>query len=108
MVQILKKNPELRNEKDLNFLVPIIREIEVFKNSHIQTHHLVDVCQELRYEIMYPGEFVFHQGDYGDKFYVVLKGSVQVLVNNPDYKRSDSSLSFKPIKKKPSSRGGGG
>jgi hypothetical protein len=37
MVQILKKNPEGRTDKDLNFLVPIVREIEFFKgNSGIE------------------------------------------------------------------------
>jgi len=60
MVQILKKNPESRTDKDLNFLVPIVREVDFFKaNSGIQTHHLVDVCQELRYEVVPAGEFVF-------------------------------------------------
>jgi hypothetical protein len=33
MIQILKKNPELRTEKDVNFLVPLIREIDFFKNN---------------------------------------------------------------------------
>jgi Cyclic nucleotide-binding domain len=101
MIQILKKNPELRHEKDLNFLVPIIREIEFFKSTSIQTHHMVDVCQELRYECMQPGEFVFYQGDYGDKFYIILKGKVQVLVNNTEYKKStfESNSNKHPGKK---------
>jgi CRP-like cAMP-binding protein len=88
MVQILKKNPELRNEKDLHTLAPLIREIEFFKNHSIQAQHLADVCQELRHEIIPQGDFVFYQGDYGDKFYVILSGRVQVLVNNVEYLRS--------------------
>jgi CRP-like cAMP-binding protein len=76
MIQILRKNPELRNEKDLNFLLPIIKEIEFFKNNAIKLEHMIDVSQELRHEAMPAGEFVFYQGDYGDKFYVVLKGKV--------------------------------
>jgi CRP-like cAMP-binding protein len=85
MINLLKKNPEVRNDKDLNVLVPIVREIEFFKNNSIQTHHLVDVCSELRYEMIPAGNFVFYQGDYGDKFYVILKGRVQILVNNAEY-----------------------
>jgi hypothetical protein len=50
MIQILKKNPEGRTEKEMNFLLPIVREIDVFRTNNIQTHHLTDVCQELRYE----------------------------------------------------------
>ena len=76
MIQILKKNPEHRAEKDLNILVPIVREIEFFRVNQIQTHHMVDVCSELRYEKIPAGEFVFYQNDYGDKFYVILKGKV--------------------------------
>lgn len=44
MIQILRKNPELRNEKDLNFLLPIIKEIEFFKNiAGIMEEHIIDV-----------------------------------------------------------------
>ena len=93
MVQILKKNPEARNERDLNLLVPIVREIEFFKtNGSIETQHMVDVCQELRHEVALPGDFVFYQGEYGDKFYVILKGKVQVLVSNPEFKKQVKRL----------------
>ena len=43
MIQILRKNPELRNEKDLNFLLPIIKEIEFFKSNAIKLEHMIDV-----------------------------------------------------------------
>ena len=76
MIQILKKNPELRTEKDVNFLVPLIREIDFFKNNQIKNEHLNDVASELRYEMIPAGDFVFYQGDYGDKFYIILKGRV--------------------------------
>lgn len=45
-----------------------------------------------------PGEFVFYQGDYGDKFYIILKGEVQVLVHNTDKKSEGAEPS--PSKKK--------
>ena len=31
---------------------------------------------ELRHETYRKGEYVFHQGDYGDKFYIILNGRV--------------------------------
>lgn len=85
IIQILKKNPDFRTEKDLNILVPLIREIQFFKSRQIQNNHLVDICTELRYELIPANDFVFYQGDYGDKFYVILKGKVQVLINNANY-----------------------
>ncbi len=85
MISILKKNPESRTDKNLDTLVPIVKEIEFFRVNQIDTRHMVDVCTELKYELSPDGEFVFYQGDYGDKFYVILKGKVQVLVNNNEY-----------------------
>ncbi len=85
MISILKKNPEARTDKNLDTLVPIVREIEFFRVNQIDAHHMVDVCTELKYELIHRGEFVFYQGDYGDKFYVILKGKVQVLINNNEY-----------------------
>ncbi len=85
MISILKKNPESRTDKNLDTLVPIVKEIEFFRVNQIDTRHMVDVCTELKYELIPDGEFVFYQGDYGDKFYVILKGKVQVLVNNNEY-----------------------
>jgi CRP-like cAMP-binding protein len=37
---------------------------------------------------MSAGTFVFHQGDFGDKFFIILKGKVQVLLNNTEYSKS--------------------
>lgn len=39
----------------------------------------------MRYEFIKNGEFVFHQGDYGDKFYIMIKGRVQVLSLKEEY-----------------------
>eukprot|EP00347_Sterkiella_histriomuscorum_P015778 403355716 len=83
IIQILKKNPEQRTEKDLNTLAPMLKEIRFFKErGEIETHHLIDLCQALRYEFCEAGKFVFKQGDYGDCFYVILRGRVSVLIQN--------------------------
>ena len=34
---------------------------------------------------MQKGDFVFTQGDYGDKFYIILSGSVSVLDHSEQY-----------------------
>jgi len=34
----------------------------------------------LKYEIFHPGKAIFHIGDKGDKFYIILKGAVDVFV----------------------------
>lgn len=47
-----------------------------------------------------PGEFVFYQGDYGDKFYILLKGGVQVLVHNSEYGKKGEANEAAPIVKR--------
>lgn len=47
-----------------------------------------------------PGEFVFYQGDYGDKFYVILKGGVQLLVHNSEGSKKTDPLEPSPQKKR--------
>ncbi|CDW86844.1 cyclic nucleotide-binding domain containing protein [Stylonychia lemnae] len=91
VISILKKNPEFRTEKDLNNLAPLIKEIQFFKQRNIEGAHLNDICMELRYEYLQAGDFVFYQGDYGDRFYVILRGKVQVLINKPSNSKKKKS-----------------
>ncbi len=45
------------------------------------------MCSEMKYEHMRAGEAVFKFGEYGDKFYVILKGEVCVKIPDPKYKK---------------------
>lgn len=49
---------------------------------------------------MMPGDFVFFQGDYGDKFYAILKGEVQILVHNSEGSKKVEVIEPLPQKKK--------
>ena len=40
------------------------------------------MCARLKYEHFKAGQIVFTIGDYGDKFYIILHGSVGVLIPN--------------------------
>ena len=44
---------------------------------------LCEVAQNIQYEYHKEGDTVFRQGDFGDKFYMILKGRVQVQVPDP-------------------------
>ena len=72
IISILKKNQNERNEWDLEVLKPMLRQIEFFKKRNIEGQDLVDMCHELKYEVLNEGEYVFHNGDFGDKFYIIL------------------------------------
>ncbi|CDW74956.1 UNKNOWN [Stylonychia lemnae] len=67
-------------------MVPLIREIAFFKRMNIQGPDLSQICHELKYEFYREGESVFRQGEYGDKFYIILKGEVSVKIPDPKRK----------------------
>lgn len=45
---------------------------------------LTEVAQKMAYEKYPNGEVIFHQGDEGDKFYLIREGQVEVLIDGPD------------------------
>lgn len=46
------------------------------------------MCKLVSYEYQTKGDFVFKFGDYGDKFYVILRGEVSVRIPDPKLKHS--------------------
>ena len=67
-------------------MLPIIKEIAFFKNKNIHGQDLVQICQEMKHEFYREGEAVFKQGEYGDKFYIILRGEVSVKIPDPKLK----------------------
>jgi hypothetical protein len=57
IVQILKKNPELRTDYEIQKLVPLVNDIKFLEE--LTFNHFTDVCAELRYESMSKGDVVY-------------------------------------------------
>jgi hypothetical protein len=65
-------------------LVEIIKNIQFFKDRpEIQPKDFKELVSVMQSEKFNPHEAVMYQGDKGDKFYVILKGSVSVHIRNP-------------------------
>lgn len=64
-------------------LMPLLKELKFFKSKQIEGNDILQVCQEIKYEYMSQGDYVFKFGDTGDKFYVILKGEVSVRIPDP-------------------------
>ena len=64
---------------------PLISEVNFFKerSKGITEKDLVNVCQYLETEVREAGEAVYKEGDSSNKFYIILKGKVQVSVQDP-------------------------
>ncbi|HEY1406980.1 MAG TPA: GGDEF domain-containing protein [Spirochaetota bacterium] len=74
------------NHSELNNMPPseILRNIEIFSNlgeeklSHLYTH--------MRHRSFPAGSRLFNEGDPGEELFVIIKGSVSIIVNIPDGK----------------------
>jgi ABC-type lipoprotein export system ATPase subunit len=52
--------------------------------SSLSEAQLVQASRRLQPQTFAPGEIIIHQGDRPDKFYIVTKGQVEVLLQEPD------------------------
>lgn len=81
VITTLKKPVDLRREEDIANILPIMSDIEFFKkNQDIKEKDLVDICTRVKYLRTSAGEKVFNHGEYGDKFYIILRGTLKVLI----------------------------
>eukprot|EP01029_Cantina_marsupialis_P031403 TRINITY_DN903_c0_g1_i1.p1 TRINITY_DN903_c0_g1~~TRINITY_DN903_c0_g1_i1.p1 ORF type:complete len:996 (+),score=233.56 TRINITY_DN903_c0_g1_i1:98-3085(+) len=75
---MLASNPQDRQQEDLEFIMSVIGGLQFFKNMPQDV--AFRLSKLLHFEEVAGGHFVFRQGDPGDKYYIVLKGHVSVLV----------------------------
>jgi hypothetical protein len=80
---ILKKRTSNRSEKDISQLITFFRENKFFADflNENGREALMDWYRCLKYKKVKEGNYVMKQGDYGDTYYIILKGTAQVSVN---------------------------
>eukprot|EP01017_Pseudomicrothorax_dubius_P042372 TRINITY_DN6902_c0_g1_i4.p1 TRINITY_DN6902_c0_g1~~TRINITY_DN6902_c0_g1_i4.p1 ORF type:complete len:286 (+),score=73.20 TRINITY_DN6902_c0_g1_i4:65-922(+) len=76
--QVLTKVPEERDEKDMKLLASCTENCQFFIDIGKEVH--MKLLRVMTYEQMEKDEIVFREGDSGTKFYVLLKGTVRILV----------------------------
>lgn len=86
-MEILGKHPQRRSAKDITVLVEASKDIAFFvkmrQDVGQDAHKLC--CSHFKYEHFKTGHYVFHQGDRGTKFYVLLEGKISVkIAKSPD------------------------
>lgn len=80
--RVLVAEPKDRSAGSVKALMKFTQEIKFFKDlveeqgdeAHFQC------CKYMRYELLRNNQFVFHKGDTGAKFYIILSGHCSVLV----------------------------
>lgn len=79
---VLAKQGNQRSYDDLLILKSKISKMDFMKSvfSTLHPRQIDDLCRCMNLEIFEENQYIFHQGDIGDKFYVVLSGSVDILL----------------------------
>ncbi len=98
LVGILRKPPVHRSSDDIALLVPLLSKIEFFRSRNLAAADLRSVARCLTYVKAEPGEKIIEYGQLGRTFYIILAGTVGVLVPfkvkkqpSPDQNASGSS-----------------
>ena len=75
---IFAKQPAERSAEDVLALVALVEEVKFFKDKERALQMELSRC--MTYRRLKQGEYVFHQGDVGTTFYVLLNGAVDVNI----------------------------
>jgi signal-transduction protein with cAMP-binding, CBS, and nucleotidyltransferase domain len=76
-------NKQFRSKADLEFLYEFIKDIKFFQDMKDLTYERYEkICRCLNIEVFSKGDTVFEYGSFGEEFYVIITGSVEVLVPN--------------------------
>ncbi|EAR88756.1 cyclic nucleotide-binding domain protein (macronuclear) [Tetrahymena thermophila SB210] len=91
-IYILRK--QIKNNLEMRFLQQVIQNISIFKqNPGMASDSLIssNLFKQLKHEFYPRRTVLFNYGDQGDKYYIVLKGSVYCLL--PDSQLSEEQRS---------------
>ncbi|OMJ75820.1 hypothetical protein SteCoe_24958 [Stentor coeruleus] len=107
LMSIFSALPSQRSQHDLEEIMKVTKDIKFLKNlSEERNSDRVhwECCRVMTLEIFNPGDNVINFGEPGDKYYIIIKGKVSVLVPSMNRKKliSTPSSNFKSIKKPPS------
>jgi CRP-like cAMP-binding protein len=81
---ILERPSAFRAPDEVDFVVEVFQHLKFWKDLSIDQAMLSDVIhqctEQFQLEIFNSGEALFHYGDIGNKFYIMVKGSVDIFV----------------------------
>ena len=80
-ITILQKPPEFRNSMDIKMLERSTKNVEFFQKYDKDTHE--HICKHMIIHYAPKDTELFKINSFGDTFYIILKGSVEVWVNLP-------------------------
>ena len=77
-------------EEDIDFVIGTLKNIQFFQSRKYITYtDYRDLSHSLEFIDVPKNQYIINFGEQGDKFYIILKGEVSVLVPNPLIKDFD-------------------
>lgn len=80
LIQILKKPVTHRTKANIDCISELLSTIKFFKEQDLTPKDLYYVAQGITYLYCEPGQDIIKYNDYGDIFYIILKGNASVIV----------------------------
>ena len=88
---LLEKPTELRAERDIEELASLIKDNKFFKDrKELTQKDIKDLASMFQFAEIKQYHNVFEYGDIGELFYMIIKGSVSILIPNAEIKRWDA------------------
>ena len=88
IIKILQKSPKKRNAIDISILASLLYTIKFFKDRDLSFNDLEYLAKVVTYKFFENDENIIEYNKFGDIFYVILRGSVSVLI---PYKLEDEN-----------------
>lgn len=82
-LKVLAKPRKERTDEEIARLVSAVR--DSFKEYDLDDKTVTSITAAAEYEVVRQGQYVFHQGEVGDRLYIVLHGEAHCLIKNPSY-----------------------
>ena len=100
MKRILEKSSGKRSNSDIKFLSSYLRYNDFFFDlGRIKDNSTLDQCfRHISLEFFAKNHHIFHFGQKGDKFFVLLKGLVKVMVPKENSSGIPSEIEMREIK----------
>jgi hypothetical protein len=82
IISVLEKPVDERTQDEVDLLVVLIKNLEFFKTREIKDKYYPEIVACFKIEKHKSESIVFNKGDQGNRFYVIIKGTVSVLIPN--------------------------
>ena len=84
-IRALEKDADCRTDSEINkIIIPLIRNITFFQKEDIAmtNEEFRFIAERIKFGFFEEGENVITYGDRGDKFFILIKGELNVLIPN--------------------------